>query len=401
MDTTSSENRDQTLQRRSQRMERLAETTKGSAMGTLLRKFWHPIAVADQLKAGKAIPLKIMGEELTLYRGDSGKVHLVAGRCAHRRTLLHTGWIEGEHIRCMYHGWQYDGDGACIHQPAEREPLNCSVRIAAYPVREYGKLIFGFLGEGEAPDFDFVRRAEVDADNALVFARSETWDCNWVQHVENSLDAVHVSFAHQTGKVGVFGDAISVDVPELQYNETDSGICQLAIRPGNRVRVSDWTFPNCNRVMIPGLAEGDPWFFVNHWMVPHDDHRTSRIAMIATQSTNPETDRRIADYFAKCRHYDAADHHDALFRGEYPTDPLIELTSAQDYVALIGQGAIADRANEWLGQSDAGVAKLRSILWREMDEAQQGRTSKVWRRPAEGMELTAGAVQAAADAAGG
>jgi 5,5'-dehydrodivanillate O-demethylase len=126
-----------------------------------------------------------------------------------------------------------------------------------------------------------------------VFARSETWGCNWVQHIENSLDAVHVSFAHQTGKVGVFGDAITTDLPELQYSETESGICQLAIRSGNRVRASDWTFPNCNRVLIPGLLPSDPWFFVNHWMVPHDDQKTSRFAMIVTKSTTPENDERI------------------------------------------------------------------------------------------------------------
>jgi nitrite reductase/ring-hydroxylating ferredoxin subunit len=394
METTTA-SREEALEKRRQRMQSLVETGRGTSMGSLLRKFWHPIAVSDQLQRGKALPIKIMNEELTLYRGESNKPYLVAGRCAHRQTLLHTGWVEGEFIRCMYHGWQYNGEGRCVHQPAEREPRKCNVKISSYPVREYGGLVFGYLGEGEPPDFDFMQRPEIDAKDALVFARSETWDCNWVQHLENSLDAVHVSFAHQTGKVGVFGDAISEDVPELQYNETDSGICQLATRPGNRVRVSDWTFPNCNRVMIPGLAAGDPWFFVNHWMVPHDDVRTSRLAIIATQSTNPETDKRISDYFAGCRHYDAADHHAALFRGEYPSDPLIELTSAQDYVALMGQGPIADRTKEWLGRSDAGIAKVRTIFWREMDAMRQGQAGKAWRRTPNAVELTAGARQSA------
>ena len=388
-------NREEALKRRQERMDALVQTNRGTPMGTLLRKFWHPIAVSDQVKPGKAIPIQIMNEELTLYRGQSGVPHLVAGRCAHRLTLLHTGWVEGEHIRCMYHGWQYDGGGRCIHRPAEHDPHKASVRIASYPVREYGGLIFGFLGEGEAPSFDMISRTEVEADNALVFARSEEWSGNWLQHTENSLDAVHVSFAHQMGKVGVFGEAINADVPELQYNETPSGICQLAIRPGNRVRVSDWTFPNCNRVMIPGLAPGDPWFFVNHWMVPHDDFRTSRIAMIATTSTNQETDKRIAAYFAGCRFYNAADHHNELFRGEYPTDPLIELTSAQDYVAIVGQGKIVDRTKECLGASDRGIAQLRSILIREIEEIRQGRPGKSWYRPADDMQLTAGALEPA------
>jgi hypothetical protein len=92
-----------------------------------------------------------------------------------------------------------------------------------------------------------------------------------------------------------------------------------------------------------------------------------------------------------CRFYDASNHHDALFRGEYPSDPLIELTSAQDYVALMGQGVIADRISERLAGSDAGIAMLRTILWREMKAINGGGSGKPWRRPMEAMELTPGA----------
>jgi hypothetical protein len=180
--------------------------------------------------------------------------------------------------------------------------------------------------------------------------------------------------------VGSFGEAITSEVPELKYEETDSGICQMAIRPGNRVRVSDWTFPNYNHVKIPGPAPGDPWLDIGHWMVANDDTQTTRIALIAAPMTNPEVDQRLTEYFARTGLYKAADHHDELFSGIYPSDPLLELTSAQDYVAMMGQGSIADRENESLGQSDAGVARLRSILWREMEAIRQGRSSKTWRR---------------------
>ena len=118
-----SSNRAEVLERRRERMEALAQTGRATGMGNLLRKFWHPVAVADQIAVGKGMPIQIMGEELTLYRGASGTPYLVAGRCAHRLTLLHTGWIEGENIRCMYHGWQYNGSGKCVNQPGERDPL--------------------------------------------------------------------------------------------------------------------------------------------------------------------------------------------------------------------------------------------------------------------------------------
>jgi hypothetical protein len=99
----------------------------------------------------------------------------------------------------------------------------------------------------------------------------------------------------------------------------------------------------------------------------------------------------LTEYFARVGSYKAADHHDELFRGDYPADPLIELTSAQDYVAIMGQGTIADHENEMLGQSDAGVARLRAILWREMDALRQGQPGKKWRRAEQA--LTPGGVE--------
>ena len=376
---------------RAERLALLTQTGVQSAMGQLLRKFWHPIGLSNSVQAGKAIRVRMFGETLTLYRGKSGKAYLVGGECAHRRTLLHTGWVEGENIRCMYHGWQYGSDGRCIDRPAERSSDPHRIKIPSYATREYCGVVFVYLGAGEPPEFDLPRKERFEAPDTLIFARSETWDCNWLQNIENSLDPVHVSFAHQMGKVGAFGEAITGDVPELKYEETDSGICQMAIRPGNRVRVSDFTFPNYNHVMIPGPAPGDPWLDVGHWMVANDDGHTTRIAIFAAPKTSPEVDKRLTEYFARVGSYKAADHHDELFRGEYPADPLIELTSAQDYVAIMGQGTIADHENEMLGQSDAGVARLRAILWREMDALRQGQNGKKWRRAEQA--LTPGGVE--------
>lgn len=377
---------------RPDRFAALIPTGPDSPMGQLLRCFWQPVAMAEELASGKAIRLRILGEDLTLYRGQSGKTYLVGGTCPHRRTLLHTGWIEGENIRCMYHGWQFAGDGQCIHRPAERGTGGAATKISSYPTREYCGLVFAYLGAAPVPEFNLPRKAKFEAPNTLIFTRSETWDCHWLQHVENSLDPVHVSFAHQMGKVGSFGEAITDEVPQLKYEETASGICQMAIRSGDRVRVSDWTFPNYNHVMIPGPNPGDPWLDVGHWMVANDDGQTTRIAIISAPSTSPEVDQRLRDYFARTGGYKSAEHHDELFAGHYPSDPLIELTSAQDYVALMGQGRIADRSRELLGQSDAGVARLRSILLRELEELRNGRPGKRWHRSPTDMAMSHGAV---------
>src|SRR5262245_61336471 len=95
----------------------------GTLAGRYMRMFWHPVALARRVAAGRAIPIRIMSEDFTLYRGESGTPHVVAFRCAHRGTQLSTGWVEGDDLRCFYHGWKYGPDGQCVEQPAEPEPF--------------------------------------------------------------------------------------------------------------------------------------------------------------------------------------------------------------------------------------------------------------------------------------
>ena len=112
-----------------------------------MRMFWHPIYVAENLKSGWAKPIRILGEDFTLYRGESGTPHLVGFRCAHRDAQLSVGWVEEDCIRCRFHGWKYDSSGQCIEQPAEKKPFAQNVRIASHPAKEYLGLIFAYLGE--------------------------------------------------------------------------------------------------------------------------------------------------------------------------------------------------------------------------------------------------------------
>jgi nitrite reductase/ring-hydroxylating ferredoxin subunit len=370
-------------QHQAARMQLLAETSRGTPMGTLLRRFWHPIALSKNLPAGKAIEVRLLGEDLALYRGQGGKPHLMTNRCAHRLTKLHTGWVEGDDLRCMYHGWKYDPSGQCVERPAERPGSEKAVRIAAYAVHEYCGLLFACLGEGEPPEFDLLRKPGFEGADMMLFQRTELWPCNWLQHAENSLDSVHVSFAHQMGKVGVFGEAVNEDIPKLSFEETEAGVRQTAVRNvkgKSQIRVSDWSFPYANNVATPPIKPGAPWMETVNYMVPVDDTHTLRVSLRAAPKTTPEIDRDLQAYFDSCDDYNAADHHDELFSGKYPDDPLVRLTSAQDYVALIGQGAIADRVHERLGASDVGVVTLRRILFRELEAIQAGSPTKAWRR---------------------
>lgn len=359
----------------------LTETARDTEMGLLLRRFWHPVALSRHIETGSAKPLRVLGEDLTLYRGESGRAYLVGGRCAHRLTVLHTGWVQGDDIRCMYHGWRYDGTGQCTEMPAEKSTLPPQVRIAGYPVHEYCGLVFAYMGDGPPPPFELPRKDLFEQPDHLQFTRLETWSCNWLQHVENAMDSVHVGFVHQKGRVGTFGEAVATEIPHLEYSETEAGIRQVAIRSENNVRISDWSFPNNNHINVPGATQDDPWIDIGVWVVPVDDERTMRFQLLVIPSMGEDADSKMVQRFDEYGDYDADEHHDELFhQNNYPKDGLLQLTSAQDYVAVVGQGTIADRANERLGKSDAGIVLLRRIFLRELRQLREGRAAKQWTR---------------------
>ena len=371
---------------RQEELRLLTETMPGTPMGTLLRSFWQPIALADNVAAGTARGVRVMGEDLTLYRGDSGRAYLIGGRCAHRCTVLHTGWIEGEQIRCMYHGWRYDGAGQCTEQPAEKRSRPDLVRIASYPVHEYAGLIFAYLGDGPAPEFELPRKEVLESRDRRIVQHEQVWDCNWFQQVENSLDATHVSFVHVWGKVSRFGEEITTALPELAYEETSAGIRQIAIRSKNNVRVSDWTFPNNNHIVAPGPKKGDPWLDTCVWAVPVDDERTMRFTVNAVPRAGDETEQRMTE--DRGRRFNPADHHDALFNHhELPTMGSAQLIATQDYVAVRGQGVIFDRSKEWLGQTDAGIVLLRRLFLRELAAIRGCGAIKRWSKLAESAHM--------------
>ena len=357
----------------------LTETAPDSLMGRLLRRFWQPVALANSVAKGKARRLRILGEDLTLYRGESGRPHLIAGRCAHRCTTLHTGWVRGEELQCMYHGWRYDGTGLCTDIPAENRARSTPVKISGYPVHEYGDVLFAYLGEGPAPVFDLPRKDVLEQSDRAVFTQLQIWDCNWFQQVENSLDAVHVSFVHVWGKMGRFGEAVTAAIPKLSYEETAAGIRQIATRSETNVRVSDWTFPNNNHIIVPGAEKDDPWTHISVWAVPIDDVHTARFTMYAVAATDAD---RIAQIKAEHElEYNPADHYDDLFgRHNIPDVREAAMTTTQDYAAVRGQGQIVDRTRENLSPSDVGIVFLRRIFFRELEAIGGGKPTKTWAR---------------------
>ena len=170
-----------------------AHTGPCTLAGAYLRSFWQPIQLAQQLLPGRAVPVRVMSENFTLYRGETGEPHLLAFRCAHRGTQLSTGWVEGDDLRCFYHGWKYNGAGQCIEQPAEPQPFCDRIKIKSYPVREYLGLIFAYLGEGEPPALP---RYPLLEQEGVLDNRVQMLACNYFNRLDNSMDPVHVALVH-------------------------------------------------------------------------------------------------------------------------------------------------------------------------------------------------------------
>src|SRR4051794_4118644 len=128
-------------------------TAPGTPAGRLMRSYWQPVLRSKDLEAGTVQPLTVMSEQFTIYRGEDGAAVVMAPRCAHRLTVLSVGTVEGNCLRCMFHGWKFGPDGQCVEAPGEGERLVAKARVRTYPTREVHGLIFAFLGDGEPGEF--------------------------------------------------------------------------------------------------------------------------------------------------------------------------------------------------------------------------------------------------------
>lgn len=367
-------------------------TGPGTLAGTYLRRFWQPVYVARKLEAGRAVPLTILSQKLALYRGQDGEVHCVENRCAHRGALLSTGWVEGEVIRCPYHGWAFGPDGQCVHQPLEAAGYAKNIRIGGYPTREYLGLIFVYFGEGVPPEFPRYPEWE----NArFVSAQIDTRGCNWFQNMENFLDEGHVWFTHQRS---AFEDLKLADLPRISNEKTPWGFRNIATTPDGRRRITLFGMPNVGMFAVhpdnvkrqgeARNAEETAWQMFLDFRVPVDDATHLQVHAIAVFMDGEPSEaykKRWEDFSAaeEEAHQVAAQ----VMRGEIPYDRIASLCHhvplAQDEVVQVGQGVVADRRRgiENLGASDVGIVALRRLYSEELSALAEGRPLREWQRP--------------------
>jgi phenylpropionate dioxygenase-like ring-hydroxylating dioxygenase large terminal subunit len=252
------------------RSELLTQTGSGTGAGKTLRQYWMPAALSDELNSNRPlVPIRLMGEDLVLFRNENGELGLIDRQCPHRGVDLCYGRLEKEGLRCPFHGWYFSPDGQCLEQPAEPEnsKLYEKIKTTAYPVIEKNGIIFAFMGKGEVPALPTLDCLE--APDSHVFSFKGLWQCNWLQALEVGIDPAHPSFLHrffkdedpedQYGKQ--FRDtAANTDIPitkilrdyhrpQIELEETNYGI-----------RIKTLRHLEKGRVVIFGGGTGNPYF---------------------------------------------------------------------------------------------------------------------------------------------
>ncbi|HEX7054585.1 MAG TPA: Rieske 2Fe-2S domain-containing protein [Burkholderiales bacterium] len=364
----------------------ITTTLPGTPGGKFMRQFWMAVHRSEDLPRGHAKPIRIMGEDYTLYRGESGRAQVFDYRCPHRGAQMHLGWVEGDDLRCLYHGWKFDCSGQCIEQPAEDAGFARKVKARTWPTREHMGLVFAYFGEGEPPPWP---PHPLPPQEGLIYVWSTyTVPCNWLQCYENTADEVHVAFVHQPGGSHA---KLSQDLPVISAEETDWGMLRYGTRRSTgQVRHTLHYMPNVTRVIVPPLAGFDGvggWPEIYFHFTPVDDCSHLWLITSHVKVTGAEAER----FLAKKR-----EHEEKLARAPKVTDLVAdvwagrrrlidiehpELAIVQDIAVQAGQGVNADRSAERLGRSDAGIILWRKILSREITAIAEGRPGKKWRTP--------------------
>lgn len=342
--------------------------------GQYMRTFWHPVYRSEDLKPGTAKPVRLMGEDFTLYRGESKKPYLVGPRCRHRGTQLSTGWVEGEDIRCFYHGWKYDCTGQCIEQPAEPKFFGRDTPIPVYAAADYLGMVFAFIGKGDAPPIP--RYENFEGEDRIVVVNLDYRGYNFFQDFENGMDRVHGGFVHRSLPGSFDG---RVDSPLVRAEEDDWGLKTIAQHPSGRHGVQSFGMPNKQHIIF---TFGDKELLT--WKVPVDDENTAHFTVSMYQGSDRidayERDREKRHNLSQMDAFKLAQEVIAGRLTHDEVDPdSTNMVWFQDNIALLGQGIIADRDNEYLGASDAPVILLRRLWERELRAFDEGRPLKQWR----------------------
>jgi nitrite reductase/ring-hydroxylating ferredoxin subunit len=362
-------------------------------MGRLMREnYWFPFALSSQLVPGEApLQVRLLGENYVAFRAEDGRIGFFDELCPHRRASLALGRVEGNGIRCIFHAWKMDVSGCVVEAPTQlvKPKEFCErVKVAHFPVREAGGLVWVWLGKAAAvkfPDMPFVGDHEHNSWLSVSLGQ-----CNWLQGVEATLDSAHVGTLHQTWIRRIAqikpGNNIGMALdgpPRYEVSPAPYGLRAAALRPlkGGRtyVRITEYFMPFVGLVPIDRPFPRDGVIFIvtpvddTHHLLFHGYYSEKTKQDPITHGVMPPD--RVADInnFAPLPGGRAGrwGQDRALMASGHFTgfgNNLIE----EDMVVQASMGPILDRTKENLSSSDVAVVQLRKMLLKSLEDAKAG-----------------------------
>jgi len=341
--------------------ERLTQTGPDTPGGRMLRMYWHAIGTLDDLLKEPVQPVRILSEDLTLFRDAAGRIGLIASRCAHRGISMAYGIPQDNGLRCAYHGWTYDTDGRVVDMPFE--PACLPLKITSYPVQEMGGLIWAYLGPEPAPLLPrFEGYAREDINRSVLI---KPLPCNWVQCMDNSMDPVH--FEHLHGHYGNYynrrhgKEQVMLTPPhrKIAFDMFEYGVYKRRLVEGQSEDSDDWT--TGHPILFPNtlVVVGGAWGGSYQIRTPMDDTHTLHFLY---QFRYAKPGEEIKPF--SVRHEEVRYDHLGLAIG----DAVIP----QDEMAWIGQGPISDRTREHLVTSDKGVILFHELILENIAKVERG-----------------------------
>ncbi len=346
--------------------ERLTRVGPETPCGRLMRRYWHPIAASAHLPGRGVRPIRILGEDLVLYRAKDGHLGLVEPRCPHRGASLRFGTPEESGLRCPYHGWLFDANGVCLEQPFETfsnpdSRYKDRVNIKSYQVEELGGLVFAYLGPEPRPLLP--RWEPFVIDDVFREIGMAIIPCNWLQTVENAGDTSHVVSGHFQFSEYVLE---KLDRTDLHRHENTSGAKGYAASPPRPVckhGIGAVIFPYTDAqsdITYQMRIPVDDTHTLHIWYTTFDK-AAQRELKVDLPAQNDSRDIPVFDVPVPQLDID----------GE-PDWSLLDSNSGQDILFWCSQGEIYDRSNEMLGAGDRNIMQLRKLLEEQISVVEAG-----------------------------
>ena len=346
----------------------LTEVGPGTPMGELLRRYWHPIGLsADATDTPRQV--RVLGEDLILFRDKTGRPGLVYPHCAHRGASLYYGKVEERGIRCCYHGWLFDVQGRCVEQPCEPQGGRARDRVRQpwYPVEELYGLVWAYMGPPERkpvlPRYECLEQLEAGEfletnANSIGGGGPRIIPCNWLQHYENLVDPFHVVILHGSFSGTQFVEQMAL-MPQVTWEPQPQSVRTISVRkmPDGRTfrRISEAGLPTLRVIPSPRVGRYGPVESLG-WVLPIDDH-SFRIYVVGRVREEGELTRMRSRLNGKL--------WEDLTEAEHQQFP-------GDYEAMVSQGAIARHSEEHLATTDRGIVMLRRMLQKQLEVVATG-----------------------------